>query len=50
MMCDILLVELTERPMKIRRTEAELHVQLAGDFMAIDQGLALEAPNSWTPV
>ena len=47
---DVLPVELTGRPRKIRRTEKELQVQLAFDHMAIDQGVALAAPNSWAPV
>ena len=42
--------DLTGRPLKVRRTDGDLHLQLAKDTMAFDQNFTLGAPASRYPV
>ena len=42
--------DLTGRPLKARRTDGDLHLQLAKDTMAFDQNFTLAAPASRYPV
>ena len=42
--------DLTGRPLKVRRTDGDLHLQLAKDTMALDQNFTLAAQASRYPV